>query len=65
MSSVAPPPAPPSTSEDDIIYLYNGSAVVPKRVHHVRVDPSVTVATIPDDAFANCRFVRNNELPEV
>ncbi len=64
MSSVAPPPAPPSTSEDDIIYLYNGSDVVPKRVHHVRVDPSVTVATIPDDAFAKCRFLRNIELPE-
>ena len=65
MSVVAPPPAPPpSTSEDDISYLYNGSDVVPKHVHLVRVDPSVTVTTIPDDAFANCRFLRNIELPE-
>jgi hypothetical protein len=47
---------------DDDIYHYNGSDVVPKRVHHVRVDPSVTA--IPDDAFANCRFLRNIELPE-
>ena len=65
MSAAEPPPAPqPSASEDGIVYLYNGSAVVPKRVHHVRVDPSVTVTTIPDDAFANCRFLRNIELPE-
>ncbi len=48
---------------DDNIYLYNGSGVVvPKRVHHVRVEPAVTV--IPDGAFANCRFLTDIELPE-
>ncbi|KAL7426952.1 hypothetical protein ACHAXH_002021 [Discostella pseudostelligera] len=62
MTMLAAAAAAAAASIDDDIYHYNGSDVVPKRVHHVRVDPSVTA--IPDDAFANCRFLRNIELPE-
>jgi hypothetical protein len=51
----------PAVHGDDI-YIYNGSGIVPKRVHRVKVEPAVTV--IPDDAFANCRFLRDIKLPK-
>lgn len=65
-STSSPGPTRPllKTMNDDgiiICFPYKGSNVVPKRVHHVKVEATVT--TIPDDAFAHCRFLINVELP--
>ncbi|KAL3760245.1 hypothetical protein ACHAWU_001755 [Discostella pseudostelligera] len=58
-----------STSGDDdsarmppTFFLYNGVDVVPKDVTHVKVAPSVR--SLPHHAFANCRDLREVELPE-